>query len=307
MLVAVCSAKGSPGATTAALALGLSWPDRVVLAECDPSGGDVLAGFGRGQARSGSQGLTDLMAAARNDAAELELWTHLVTLDPERRAFLLPGVTDPRQSRVIDWARLVTVLASTRADVIADCGRLRAAHQPSAVLYSADLVLLACRATLRSVHAARSAAAELSAELAGRGSGPDALGLLLIGAGEPFPAGEVERAVGVPVVATLPVDVESATVLSDGAPPGRSFSRSALMRAAGVAAKELVAVAAARRDRLGGTGSSEPRAATRRASQPPPVPPPSLASVTPLRHAAGTPVAKSRPLAPLVSPREVGR
>ena len=48
MLIAMTSAKGAPGVTTAALALALSWPRRTVLAELDPAGGDVLAGYGRG-------------------------------------------------------------------------------------------------------------------------------------------------------------------------------------------------------------------------------------------------------------------
>ena len=54
-LYALVSAGGSPGVTTTALALALSWPSPVVVAECDPSGGDVLAGLFAGhlEARSG--------------------------------------------------------------------------------------------------------------------------------------------------------------------------------------------------------------------------------------------------------------
>ena len=44
MLVAICSAKGSPGVSVAALALASVWPSRVVLAECDPAGGDLRTG-----------------------------------------------------------------------------------------------------------------------------------------------------------------------------------------------------------------------------------------------------------------------
>src|SRR4029077_16011189 len=35
---------GSPGVTTAALALAIGWPAPVIVAECDPGGGAVLAG-----------------------------------------------------------------------------------------------------------------------------------------------------------------------------------------------------------------------------------------------------------------------
>ena len=44
-LFALISAGGSPGVTTSALALTLGWPSRVILAECDPSVGDILAGL----------------------------------------------------------------------------------------------------------------------------------------------------------------------------------------------------------------------------------------------------------------------
>jgi len=251
MLIAVCSAKGSPGVTTSALALAMGWPQRVILAECDPAGGDVLAGYGQGQTRTGSQGLIDLMAAARNGAAELELWTHLVTLDPERRAFVLPGLADARTARAIDWPRLVALLTGSGADVLADCGRLYAEHAPRAVLYAADLVLLACRGTLRSVRSAQSAAADLTAELGTRGTGAAALGVLLIDPGAPFGAVEVEKALGVPVVTTLPADPRTAAVLSDGAAAARRFATSPLLKAGMHAAKEISTVAGARRARLG--------------------------------------------------------
>jgi hypothetical protein len=45
VLLALCSAKGSPGVTVSGLALTLTWPAPVLLAECDPAGGDLAAGF----------------------------------------------------------------------------------------------------------------------------------------------------------------------------------------------------------------------------------------------------------------------
>jgi len=43
-LYALVSPGGSPGVTTAALALAFGWPGSVIVAECDPSGGSILAG-----------------------------------------------------------------------------------------------------------------------------------------------------------------------------------------------------------------------------------------------------------------------
>jgi len=46
-LVAMCSLKGSPGVTTAALGLAAGWPsaEQPVVVECDPAGGDLLGRF----------------------------------------------------------------------------------------------------------------------------------------------------------------------------------------------------------------------------------------------------------------------
>ena len=40
-LVALAADKGSPGVTTAAVALAAVWPRPALVAECDPSGGDL--------------------------------------------------------------------------------------------------------------------------------------------------------------------------------------------------------------------------------------------------------------------------
>ena len=68
-VVALTSAKGSPGVTTTALGLATAWPSvhpnrRVLLAEVDPAGGDIAAGYLRGEAQAG-RGLLALAAAAR--------------------------------------------------------------------------------------------------------------------------------------------------------------------------------------------------------------------------------------------------
>src|SRR5690606_15599641 len=40
-LIVLAADKGAPGVTTAATALGAVWPRPVLLAECDPAGGDL--------------------------------------------------------------------------------------------------------------------------------------------------------------------------------------------------------------------------------------------------------------------------
>ena len=254
MLIALTSAKGSPGVTTAGRALALSWQRRVILAELDPAGGEVLAGYGRGQLPAG--GLGELAFAARRGGLEQQLFAHLVRLDDAGRALLLPGLVDPGAARGIDWNRLATALTGLdeqATDVLADCGRLRAERFPTAVLQRADAVVLVTGSTLRAVHAAKLSIADLRTLLPETRAGSGALRALVVGPGEPYTAREVGDALGMPVIGVLPRDPKAAPVLSDGAPAGRLFTQSALLRAARTAAADLAEFAAARHDRLAPT------------------------------------------------------
>ena len=63
-IVTICSSKGSPGVTTLACAIAATWPQnrRILLAECDPSGGDIAARFGM----SAKRGMTSLVLESRS-------------------------------------------------------------------------------------------------------------------------------------------------------------------------------------------------------------------------------------------------
>ena len=254
MLIALTSAKGAPGVTTAALAITLSWPRprRAVLAELDPAGGEVLAGYGGGQLPA--PGLGELIFAARRGGGiGQQLWSHLVTLDAGKRALLLPGLADPAAARGVGWDRLAAALVELDGedvDVLADCGRLRAEWYPVPALQRAAAVLVVCSSTLRGVRAAKQAVTELRGVLGAIGAGGDGVGLLVAGPGGPYSGKEIAAAVGAPVIATLPRDAKAAAVLSDGVPTTRAWLQSRLMRAARVAAGDVAAFAGARRDRL---------------------------------------------------------
>ena len=70
-LITLTSASGSPGVTTTAVGLALSWPRPVLLVEADPTGGSAIAaGYLRGGAAP-SDSLIDL-AFAHRDGALLE-------------------------------------------------------------------------------------------------------------------------------------------------------------------------------------------------------------------------------------------
>jgi hypothetical protein len=236
-LYALVSAGGSPGVTTSALALALGWPSQVILAECDPSGGDVLAGLFAGHVPA-TRGLLNLAfdAGRGADAAARALWPQLIELDDARQRFLLAGISDPRQGAGLRpaWPALAAVFSSLPADVIADCGRLDAGEGPLAVLGAASVIVLVLRPSLRQVARARPRI-DMLGQLLG---GLQRVTLLLPGEGTHSPR-EVSRALGVPVIGTLPHDRRAAGVLSDGAGSRRSLAARPLLRAGAVTAKAL--------------------------------------------------------------------
>jgi hypothetical protein len=237
-LYALVSAGGSPGVTTAALALALAWPPPVIVAECDPSGGDVLAGLLAGHVPA-RQGLMEHAIEAGRDgpAAARALDAQLIPLDADRTRTLLPGLTDPRQAPGIasGWPALTATLAAQDADVIADCGRLDAgSYEPRAILSAARTIAVVLRPTLRQVWSARSRV-DILADLAGPST---QVALLVTGPGT-HSAREVSRALGVPIAAVLPDDARSAALLSDGAGSWRTLTRGSLLRSARIAGKTL--------------------------------------------------------------------
>lgn len=258
-VIALTGCSGAPGVTTSALALLLSWPlepgRRMILAECDPDGGAVLHGLLQGTLGD-RYGLRNLSVAARKGEFGEAFWRQLIDLSSEdgkaespRDRLLLPGITDPAQAASLKsvWKGLAAMFRGIDADhghdVLVDLGR-RGAVGPSGVLADqADSVLVVVRNTLRCLQAAQSRVNALSERVGD-------IGLIVIDEG-PYPAGEVQRVLQVPVVATLPYAPKEAQVLSDGAEQPRHFTKSALMKAARTTGTLLVQRSAERRARLG--------------------------------------------------------
>jgi hypothetical protein len=242
-LYALVSPGGAAGVTTTALALALTWPQPVILAECDPAGGDILAGLFAGHlpAPRGLLGLA--FEAGRGSAAiSAEPGGHLAPLDGSGSRMFLAGLSDPRQAPGLApaWPAIARTLASQACDVIADCGRLDAGDgQPTSVLAAADIVVMVIRASLRQIAAARPRIELLHQLRTGR------VGLLLVG-DKVHGAGEIARTLGVPVLASLPSDARTAAVLSDGVGRRSSLTDRSLMRAARSAGQAIVKAGPAR-------------------------------------------------------------
>jgi hypothetical protein len=257
-VIALAGCTGAPGVTTSALALLLSWPlepgRKMILAECDPDGGAVLHGLLQGTLGE-RYGLRNLSVAARTGEFGNAFWRQLIDLndgggqrESPRDRLLLPGITDPAQaaSLVSVWKGLAAMFRGIEADyghdVLIDLGR-SGAFGPSGVLADqADSVLVVVRNTLRCLKAAQARVAALEDRVGD-------VGLLVIDEG-PYPAGEIQRVLNVPVVATLPYAPEAARVLSDGAEQPRRFTKSPLMKAARTGSALSVQRAAVRRSRL---------------------------------------------------------
>ncbi|MFF4121314.1 hypothetical protein ACFY0P_49090 [Streptomyces sp. NPDC001714] len=257
-VIALAGCSGAPGVTTSALALLLSWPleaeRRMILAECDPDGGAVLHGLLQGTLGD-RYGLRNLSVAARKNEFGEAFWRQLIDLgsdDGKRESphdrLLLPGLTDPAQSASLGqvWKMLAQMFRGIEADhghdVLIDLGR-RGAYGPSGVLAEqADTTFVVVRNTLRCLQAAESRVRALEERVGD-------VGVLMISEG-PYPAGEVQRVLQVPVVATLPYAPKEARVLSDGVEQPRHFTRSPLMKAARAGSTALVQRAALRRARL---------------------------------------------------------
>ena len=79
MLVALASAKGSPGVTTTARVLASVWPRDVVLVDADPAGGDLayLARGKDGRPLDPERGLMSFAADARRGLADRPVEDHL--------------------------------------------------------------------------------------------------------------------------------------------------------------------------------------------------------------------------------------
>jgi hypothetical protein len=262
VLTVVTSGKAAPGVTTSAWALALAWPGSLLLADCDPAGGDMAPGFLAGRV-STEHGLLSWSASARRGvpamAAASMLAQHVVELPERREVWFLPGfATSTHGFSFTDetWERLALALERSAAamgrDALVDAGRLVGDRGNWPVLRAADHVLLAARPSVRSVHAAQDAALKLRYELGDLAK----VSVLVIGSGA-YSAGEVSAALQMSLAGVLPEDRPTAAVLSDAAnlPITKQLHKSALLKAAGTLARRLTAGTSAEAAAHAGAGA----------------------------------------------------
>ncbi len=229
-VIAFVSGKAAPGVTTTVCALASVWPRAVLVADCDPAGGDVLAGWlspwlAEGWLRT-DVGLLSFTTSTRHAGRATRecLRPHVQHVYAAPRVWLLVGVRDGAQSSSLGepgWARLAEALTEMSADtdVLVDCGRIGPAS-PWPVLAAAGALLVVAQPTFRGVAGARAAVRALD-----RRVDPTGVGLLTCATTSATrTAREAARALELPLVA---------------AP--RGLTRSPLVRSARSAAERLLA------------------------------------------------------------------
>jgi hypothetical protein len=176
-LIALAADKGAPGVTTTAVALAALWPRRVLLAEADPAGSDlVYRSVGtNNRPLDPSTGILSLAATARRGIAAEQLWDHAQRLSGGLD--LIVGLATSEQAAGLtgQWnalGRAFSELAQSphqeaAADVLADLGRLDAHSPANALLPHAALLLLVTRTQPENIAHVRDRATALHAKLHG--------------------------------------------------------------------------------------------------------------------------------------------
>ena len=230
MIVGLVSAKGSPGVTTAALALA-AVADDGLLVELDPSGGSVEAWTGVG----GEPGLVRVASGLRRSAGSDSVVEHVVDVPPGVRAILAPTTGPYAESTVaMTRDRLTSALRDLAgATVILDLGRWSRSQATAHRVSGCDVVGVVCTPTVDGVEAARWLVEPLQAE----GAGP----VVVVTVGErPYQPAEIAAAMGVHAAGALAWDTRGlASLITRGA--GRVWSRSPLARSARTALSSLTA------------------------------------------------------------------
>jgi hypothetical protein len=142
-LIALASAKGSPGVTTAGLLFGALWPRHCVLAECDAAGGDVAWRMPSPQGRplDPQAGLVSLSAAGRRGMHPALVGQHAQPVVGGLE--VLTGVSMPEQAGGLAWTEIGGLFAQLPGtDVIADLGRIGANTPQNELLAAAHLIVM---------------------------------------------------------------------------------------------------------------------------------------------------------------------
>lgn len=254
MLVTVCSAKGSPGVTSLALAIAAAWPDQTAtLLEVDPTGGDLAfrCRHMSGREVATSPNLVSLATAVRGSSLDGLVDPGLVTDHSQPLACgvrLVPGVPAPAQARglVSLWGQIAQAATGSSTDVIADLGRLERNDPTTHFAAAAEVVVVVCQPSLESVmhvrHLVLDVIPTLPPRSAGRSVVPVVLSLRKQATSDAADIDQILGGLGLPIERTVPVAHEPRALadLEAGANPAGRLARTHLLRTAKLLVETLV-------------------------------------------------------------------
>ncbi len=224
-VIVFASAKGAPGVTTVASLVAATWPEdrKVILAECDPSGGDLAARFGL----SSKCGWSSFATASRRAGPAAELGRHLQQL-PGGLDVLIGGRSQDGSELVTTTALLSRAASDPGGprDLFVDLGRLLPGGLGAeGWLDHSDAVAIVLRSDAASVLQVRERARTLLSRC------EDRVGLVVVRTGE-YPGSDIERFTGIPLIGEMPFDPAGAAVATGGQGSRRRLSRSLLVMSA---------------------------------------------------------------------------
>jgi MinD-like ATPase involved in chromosome partitioning or flagellar assembly len=230
-MLALASIKGSPGVTTTALALAAASPEgsEAIVAELDPSGGDVAARF----SRPFEPGLISLAAAARRPGEEARLAEHCQEILGNIVVLVGPAAGERAEAamRLLSERSAWHELQGNDTLVLADCGRLDGRSIALAIVEASSALIVVCRpilSELQHVHARLPWLRRIAGHVR----------LILIGDG-PYSETEVSASLEIDVLGTLPADTNAARMLRGEPGSRRALSRLPLLRSATALTREI--------------------------------------------------------------------
>jgi hypothetical protein len=180
MLVAVCTDKGSPGATTTALALSAIWPEPAVMVEADPCGGDISMRI-HGRAGWLPDTPTVLTLAVNADTDPDPTVVTRCSHQIGDRLRVVPGcLVAEHASRIANWDSFAAALANSEVPVLVDVGRVHSQSVTIPILAAADVVMVVGRSTRESVTRLRERVCRLGQTLAHERGGPQRMWPVLV-------------------------------------------------------------------------------------------------------------------------------